>query len=61
MEVDLKRLGFGGGRRVTVSARSWQTVGTMNAAPEPGQASTYGQMDDTDVAVHRLGTQTCMR
>ena len=60
LTVDAKHLGFGTGKRGTVSARSWRAVGTTNTAPDPGRASTYGQMDDSDVdARYTFGRAGC--
>ena len=62
MSVERQRLGFGTGRRITVTARSWRSVGTMNTAPKEGQTATYWQMDDSDhAATHRIGKAGCTK
>ena len=62
LSVEQERLGFAARQRVVVSARTWRSVGTMNTAPDPGRASTYAQMDDSDrTAPYTLGAGGCSR
>jgi hypothetical protein len=59
MRVPLSRLGWGTGRRVEVSAVSWESLGLRGAGPVPRDSLIASSDFTDDIATYRIGSPGC--